>query len=319
MTPLASLNFQADRKYAMRIAEARLCFWVFVLAGLTLASGANAETLELKSGDTLENVVIIERSEHRVVIEHPVLGRLEIPAIEVKPEEAETVKPGIFGTNFMRGWDRSAGAGLSGSSGVTREFNLNAELNASFESDDHRAVFASRYFLSASRQNGKYGNTNNDVTTSYLHDFLISDSKWFFFGNGSHRYDQVQSWTHRVQVAGGVGYDFLRNDDWTVSARIGPGYTRKSEGENKDEANGVAAFNATWRISDGNSISFITSYFSMLNDVPEFRSLSRLEWKIATGIIEGLGVKLGGSYEYNSSNAGDNNDRRYYGTLVYDF
>ena len=56
-----------------------------------------------------------------------------------------------------------------------------------------------------------------------------------------------------------------------------------------------------------------------LNDLPEFRNLSRLEWKIATGIVEGLGIKLGGSYEYNSSNTGDNNDRKYYGTLIYDF
>jgi putative salt-induced outer membrane protein YdiY len=173
--------------------------------------------------------------------------------------------------------------------------------------------------LSASRQNDKYGNTTNDVTTAYLHDFLISDSKWFFFANASHRYDEFQNWKNRVVVAGGMGYDFLRNDDWTVTTRMGPGYTRKAEGENKDEANFVASFNAIWRISDGNSIAFITSYFPTLNDLPEFRSLSRLEWKIATGIIEGLSVKLGGSYEYNSTNSGDNNDRKYFSTLVYDF
>jgi putative salt-induced outer membrane protein YdiY len=303
----------------MEYVETHLCFWFHLLIALLLSSVAVAETVELKSGDKLENVVVIERTPEHVIVEHPVLGRLEIPAIEVKPEEVETVKPGLFGTRFMRGWTRSAGAGLSGSSGVTREVNMNAELNAGFESDDHRARFATRYFLSASRQNGKYGNTRNDVTTVYLHDFLIADSKWFYFGSGEHRYDEFQNWKHRFVVAGGLGYDFLRNDDWTISGRFGPGYTRKTEGENKDEANAVASFNSTWRISDGNSITFVSSYFPSLNDLPEFRSLSRLEWKVATGIVEGLGIKLGGSYEYNSTNSGDNNDRKYYGTLIYDF
>ena len=36
-------------------------------------------------------------------------------------------------------------------------------------------------------------------------------------------------------------------------------------------------------------------------------------------VIEGLSFKLGGSYEYDSQNEGSNNDRKYYGNLVYDF
>jgi hypothetical protein len=78
------LHFQTDRKRSMRIVETRPFLCLHLLTLLLSASAANAETIELKSGDKLENVVVIERSEDRLVLEHPVLGRLEIPAIEVK-------------------------------------------------------------------------------------------------------------------------------------------------------------------------------------------------------------------------------------------
>ncbi len=312
--------------------DSHATIWTSLLLTLLVGASASAETIELKSGDKLEDVQIIERTQDRVVAQHPVLGRIEIPTIEIKPEEEPVEKPGLFGTRFMRGWDRSASLGFAGSSGVTEELNLSADLEASFQSDENRSLFVSRYYLAKTRQDvdkqdtqgnpttgTELNNTNNEVETRYLHDFLLSESKWFLFASGGHKYDEFQDWKHRLVVAAGFGYDFLRNDDWTVSARFGPGYTRKTKGEDKDEANAATAFNATWRIEDGNSVTFITSYFPILNDTPEFRSMTRLEWKIATGMIAGLSFKLGGSYEYISTNDGNNNDRKYYGNIVYDF
>ena len=58
----------------MRNVETRPFLCLPLLTLLLFASTANAETIELKSGDKLENVVVIERSEDRLVLEHPVLG-----------------------------------------------------------------------------------------------------------------------------------------------------------------------------------------------------------------------------------------------------
>ncbi len=89
--------------------------------------------------------------------------------------------------------------------------------------------------------------------------------------------------------------------------------------DEREDANGVVAANFRWTLFEGSDLTGSTSYLPVLNDLPEFRTLSRLEWKIALGVIEGLSFKIGGSYEYDSQNQGTNNDRKYYGNLVYDF
>jgi hypothetical protein len=230
-----------------------------ILLGLLMASSVAAETIELKNGTKLENVTIVERTRDHVVAQHPVLGRMEIPALEIKPEDEPKVKPGLLGTRFMRGWDRSVSMGFAGSSGVTEEMNLNADLRASYESDHNRAVFVTRYYLAKARQDvskfdaqgnpstgTELNNTNNQVGTTYLHDFLMKDSKWFFFGTGAHTYDEFQDWKNRFVVAAGMGYDWMRTDDWTISSRVGPGYTRKLKGDDNDEVNAAGAFDVNW-------------------------------------------------------------------------
>ena len=74
------------------------------------------------------------------------------------------------------------------------------------------------------------------------------------------------------------------------------------------------------RRTDGHSVTTSHFYYPSLNDLPEFRSVSRLEWKIPVGLVTGLAVKLGGSYEYDSAiRSPKSNDRKYYGNISYDF
>ena len=84
--------------------------------------------------------------------------------------------------------------------------------------------------------------------------------------------------------------------------------------------NGVFGFEAEWTPADGHSITTSHFYYPSVNDLPEFRSLSRIEWKIRIGFVSGLSVKVGGSYEYDSVIVGsDANDRKYYANIGYDF
>lgn len=274
---------------------------------------ASAETVELLNGDKLEGVVILEQTEEIWVLEHPVLGRIEVPVSAIKPPEPE--KPGLFGTSFLAGWDKALSAGFAGSSGVTDENNVNADLKFNQETTAHRDAFAAVYTLAEASGD----RTKNSVSVSHQHDFLFSGSKWFAFLAGDYTWDEFQVWDHRILGAGGAGYDFLRTEKYTFSGRIGPGFTVTRGGEDdREDFNGLAGLNGKWAIREGLDFTAGATYYPALNDLPQYLAVGIAELKIAIGVIEGLGFKVGGQYAYDSQDK-DHNDRTYYGNLVYDF
>jgi putative salt-induced outer membrane protein YdiY len=284
--------------------------------GLALQGVASAETLELRSGGTLEDVEVLDRNEERLLVEHPVLGRLEIPVSEIKPPEEPEVRPGLFGTSFMEGWNKALSAGFSGSSGVTKETTINAGLELKNKTDHHRDAFIANYFYASA--DGE--RSNNEFTADHLHDFLFTDSKWIAYIGGGYKYDQFQSWDHRIVGSAGAGYDFLRDDLYVLTGRIGPGFTITRGGsDDREDFNGVAVLQGSWTIVDGIAFNAEAAYFPVLNDMPDFRTVGLAELKIAIGAIKGLSFKAGGSYEYDSQNVEERNDRKWYGSLVYDF
>lgn len=303
-----------------------------VLASLLVLEGAAlAENVELENGDKLKDVIVLEQNDEVWVLQHPVLGRIEVPASQVKPPEppkAAETRPGIFGTSVLAGWVKAFSLGFSGSSGVTDETNFNTDLQLKNETERHRDAFVASYFF-AEKDGDK---TNNEFNLRHLHDFLIKDSRWFGFLSGGYKYDEFQSWDHRITGGGGVGYDFIKNDVHTLTGRIGPGFTVTRGGDrfndddppvrigpdDREDFNGIASLTGSWAITEGVSFNAEAAYIPVLSDMPEFRAISLAELKVAIGIIKGLGVKVGGSYEYDSQNA-ERNDRKYYGNIVYDF
>ena len=105
----------------MRIAAMVLAIWMGV------CGSALAETVELKSGEKLEGT-ILDSNDDYVEMEHAVLGRIKIPADEIKPPEEPKVKPGLFGTSFLEGWNKALSAGLSGSDGKSNEISANVDF-----------------------------------------------------------------------------------------------------------------------------------------------------------------------------------------------
>ncbi len=138
----------------MRIAATALAVW------LVFCGSAQAETVELKSGEKLEGSIILE-TEDTVVLEHAVLGRIEIPKSEIKPPDG--VKPGVFGTTFLEGWTKSLSAGWSGSSGKSKDTNVNASFSLNRQTERFRMNYVARYFLASSAGD----TTDNQFDTRY--------------------------------------------------------------------------------------------------------------------------------------------------------
>ena len=196
-----------------------------------------------------------------------------------------------------------------------RDLNFNADLKVAGEREHHRDRFAARYYLST--EDGK--SSENEFEATHDHDFLFPGSAWLIFVGGGYRFDDFQDWTHRLTSRTGVGYEFWNTETWLVSGRLGAGLTQEFD-RNRTSPEGVVGFEAAWTISEGHRVTTSHFYFPSLNDLPAFRSVSRIEWKIPVGLFPGLAAKLGGSYEYDSAvRSPANNDRKYYGNVSYDF
>ena len=313
----------------------RIVWAACAVALVLLAGAASAATIELNSGEKLEGVVL-EETDTTLVIQHQTFGRLEIPKADIKPPEEDKINPGLFGTPILRGFSRSISAGLSGATGKSEEVAANANMNLSREMERHRMQWVGRFFYT--RTDGSV--SENQLNTRYLHDFLIPDANWFPFLSANYVYDTQQDWRHRLAGQAGIGYDFVKTDEWELTGRVGGGVAttltdardtepdpgvpggRRNTGDDpiRTEGNALVALQTLWNYTEGQSLSFNTLYLPDLSDTPEFRSESTAEWKIATGFVEGLGFKLGARFIYDSHEIDDaKRDFRYYANLVYDF
>jgi hypothetical protein len=308
----------------MRVAITAWTIVTFLCAGAALA-----DTVELKTGEKLEGV-ILETTDDLVVLQHPVLGIINIPVQEIKPTDEKEVPAGLFGTSILYGWNKAISAGVTGQTGKSHEFSVNVDLNLNRETERNRMQYVARFYRA--RSDGT--TTDNAFDTRYTHDFLFPPTAWFPFFTVGYRLDSQQDWLHRLGAQAGVGYEFIKNDEWEVIGRVGGGISQTLTDERAEDTNGdkigpdpvrtepdvLAALTLLWNYYEGQSLSAGTTYLLDLADTPNYRSESRAEWKIAVGFVEGLAFKAGTSFIYDSHEIGSlKRDHRYYANLVYDF
>lgn len=307
---------------------------------------ATIERLELSNGDVLSGL-IIQRDDGSIVLEHAVLGRINVPAdavnaqtdveatesggappatsadpaaAESAPEnsDAEPKHPGLFGSDFLQGWLRHVGAGFSASDGNSNIQDFNLEAGANRDGEQIRSDFSAAYFFGRSR-----GRTNkNRFDAELSRDWLQPDSRWFFFGQGRYDFDKFEAWDHRVAISGGPGYDLIKNDQAELIARTGFGLNR-TFGSDDDRLTPELVFEleGNVQLSDDQTISAQTTVFPDVSDLGEVRAISSASWAIKMSPKGELSLKLGLENEYESDPEGDaeNNDIDYFGRLGYDF
>jgi len=181
------------------------------LVAMTVGFQASAEKMILENGDEVD-VDVIGESNGVTTIEHPQLGRIEVPSASISPPPPKPIAPGLFGTSVLRGWDKKIGFGFSGASGVSRDLSLNASLSVKREADTYRGNFGAGYFFSkaAADQTTDVVNTSNEAFVKYEHDFVIAKSRWFVFVAGRYDYNEFQASVDAIAFAVREHYDELK-------------------------------------------------------------------------------------------------------------
>lgn len=327
-----------------------------LLALTVLVSALSApptQIIELDTGEVLR-ATVIEQTRDLVIIDHPVLGRLELPVDRVKsikpmptqgqppppegeapaapppapapaPDPAPAPTPPPPAPPEEPRWKWSFDLGFSGTAGNTQNTDLRLAFTGAYKAPTQSYLFDTSYYLSTSR-----GDTTSDqATAGILADWAIQESRWSYFAQGRLDYDTFQSWTERLTGGGGLGYLIIDEDTvdakgqtvdaLTLRARMGLG-GRKEWGSDDDDIalEGIAGLTTTWRISEvQNLIGGVFLYPTLLGP-DQVRVTLNAEWALSLAdVMRGLQLKLGLAYEYQHvvDPGRDHNDLNAYTTL----
>lgn len=316
-----------------RIRIATACAWP-AWAALVCGSTSHADTVELVTGDVLHGTVA-EQSDSTVVLEHPVLGKVTLPADQVKavtldgdetddtqappPEPAPVVeeKPHPLSQRLLPGWDKHFELGFTGTDGNTQTSTLRVAFNAIRENDEERTKLA--VFHNRAEDDGE--RTRNEAAAEAVHDWLMPGSPWFKFATGKLEYDEFTDWETRASAFVGVGkqvYDGPKNE---LIGRVGIGGSYEFDSINEFVPEALLGLEWVHHINGKQKLTGYATVFPDLDEFGESRTLAGAAWTIAIDEGEGLSLKFGIDNEYESRTESDakHNDVKYYGALVFDF
>jgi len=305
------------------------------VAGTVADLGGEEVVLVLSNGDTLSGM-LVSQSEERVVIQHPTLGEINVPTASIaeplvtrkefeaslaaveESEKEEEIKEGLFGSSFLRGWDRNFSFGLSGSQGNATTLDVNSQLLLSYKTENYRLKSDTQYFVSTVGDD--FTTTKNQAYSAFDADWLFPTSKWFAFSVTRWDYDEFRgTFDHRIAVSAGPGYQFLDSDRFQLSAKVGPGFNRTFGGSDPGWTFELfAGFDFTWVINEYMTFTTANTIFPNLSNPGEFRTVSNADLK--TDIADtGFNFSIGIVNEYNTEVRPKRNDLNYYANVGYDF
>jgi len=296
-------------------------------AALLLAAGAALaeDEVVLQSGETLKGR-ILEKTETEVVLDHPVLGKITIPAGRVKSAVREGEKPPPPPPEEPR-WKSKLEAGITGAEGNTDTLSATAGFVSDLELPRHLWHVESRYF---------YKESDGDTTESRFYALGRKDwrfekeVKYTFFAEARYDRDQFQQWNQRATGAGGVTYRFIEQERLFVAFRVGGAFTKEwglertpSDPSPDDDVRpeGLIGVEMKWKIDDSKEFTAQSTYYPDISDTPEYRTLSSAGVSIRLDDKGTMSFRAGVEHEYDThrSDPFKRTDVRYFALLVVEF
>ena len=156
--------------------------------------------------------------------------------------EAQIRQAGLFDN-----WDGKGELGAFRATGNSSNTGLTASIGLTREGLDWRHKLRAR--ADYQRSNGT--TTREQFLLAYEPNYRISD-RVFLYGLAQYERDQLQGFSGRYSVSGGVGYRFINKEDLQFSAKIGPAYrvTDFVTGENESRIAGLLGLDLDWNITD---------------------------------------------------------------------
>jgi len=331
-------------------ALAALCV-VAIPAGLAGAqpdwnSVGVGETIEvtLANGDVLIGR-LISRDDDSVILEHPLIGPISIPALTVEsvapgpegrtgeapPPEGEQAEGGeapdaeadaeeeVAPEEEAGEWEFAIDAGVNGASGNTDDFNARLRFGSTLTSERNEFDAYALYLYSEEND----VETKNRAELSARNDFLFKDSPWRLFIRGLVEFDEQRAYDVRISGNAGVAYEFVDTERLTWIGRLGVGASQEFGSENDDITPELfIGTDVRYQVDDRQTLRASAEYFpSLENFTDDYRVRALAAYELQLDQKGNLFLQAGVENRYDNVVEGDveNNDFEYFVTLSYRF
>ncbi|MDX1564683.1 MAG: DUF481 domain-containing protein [Phycisphaeraceae bacterium] len=280
------------------------------------AATAFGDKVTLSTGEVFEGTITQhDQKKKKIKFKHSILGEFEISTEKIQEMVDELPKAP---PPPPPAWSQRLEFGITGSKGNTDEFNLYASYRANYVDEEQRVSADASYFLNKSSG----VTTKNAFTAGVLKDWLLPESRWFYFAQTRFDIDKFEQYDWRLAASAGLGYDWIKEENLRVTLRVGAGIA-KEQGSVDDSIRpeGLLGGEFDWKISKHQTLVGAVTYYPDLEELREFRAVGTLEWVVRFADMKGVSFKLGLKDEYESSvDPGIlHNDLTYYAVLVVDF
>lgn len=215
-------------------------------------------------------------------------------------------------------WEGNVEIGLSGSEGNSPTLNYLIGLDAKRETESHILDFDLKY----DRKTADSVETAHRLDSEIRWELLFDDSAWTWFFHETTEYDEFKAFDIRLSYDTGLGRQLVKNDDTSLSARVGGGTSHEIGGTDEDMVpEAVFSMELTHKLNERQKVSAFTEYSPNVTDFVGYRLKSKASWEVLLDEATNLSLKVSVLDRYDSTPEEDNkaNDLDYTLTLLWKF
>lgn len=240
--------------------------------------------------------------------------RLEAGVTEEPPLEEDVLRWYEYPIRWLsKGWKNHAEFGINGTEGNARTLAIQTglELKRKTELD----TFAIDFDYRQARNRNSTTENNGRLNVDY--DRMVGESSWSMFSKFGIEWDEFKAFDLRVNLNGGVGYHWLRDEQTTLVTRFGAGASRPF-GSPIDRWTQEAVFgiDLEHQLTERQKIKGKVDYFPAWSDFSRFRLVSDISWEVLLDGSENLSLKVGVTDRYDSDPQGARPNDVYYSMLL---
>jgi hypothetical protein len=320
---------------------------VAALVIFAAASAAPADDVVLVDGDVLRGKVL-EKSDVEVVLDHPLLGKVKIPAARVKEvrigADAKPPEPPPPPPPPPRNWKAQFEAGVNGAEGNSNTINGIAGFKWEHAIPKKTASFTARYFYSETGKNVPGPDNNLETKESRLtatarRDWIFeSNDDLSFFAEARYDRDINTPWDQRATAAAGLAWKFVhdktKDHEMFLGLRIGAAATKEwgneenplTEVEERDlnrhvRPEGLLGLEAKIPLSSRSEFTAQSTWYPDLSDLWESRVLSSAGITYKLDEKGSMYIRTGVEHEWDTHREDPfkRQDVRYFALFVLDF
>jgi putative salt-induced outer membrane protein YdiY len=229
--------------------------------------------------------------------------------------QQEVIRWYQYPRRWTKGWDSHAEFGIDGSDGNADTLAIQTGLETRRKTDAYSFALDLDYRQASSRS----VTTEDNGRLNLDYDRMLNGSPWSMFSKLGLEWDAFKAFDLRLNLNGGLGYHWIRNDTTTLVTRLGAGTSREF-GSPVEEwiPEGVFAMEAERQLSERQKVRGRIDYFPSLEDFTDFRLVSDASWEILLDGSENFSLKLSASDRYDSTPQGVLANDLYYSLLPFD-